>query len=776
MLGTDIFGSGFDFSVRVMEGAGAFVCGEETALLASIEGRRGMPRPRPPFPAESGLWGKPTNINNVKTLGSVPPIISQGADWFASIGTEKCPGTTVFALTGKIANSGLVEVPLGTPLSTIVFDIGGGITGGKKLKAVQTGGPSGGCIPAHLVNTPVDYESLAELGSIMGSGGMIIMDDDSCMVDIARYFLAFTQLESCGKCIPCRWGTKQMQDILEDIVAGRGREGDIELLLELGAAATSGSLCALGRTAANPVLSTIRYFRDEYDAHIRDHHCDAGVCADLFSARCSNACPANVQVPGYVSLIGEGRFDEALRLHREHNPLASICGRVCFHPCESKCVRATLDQPVAIRALKRFMTEQETELQLPEIRESEENSKRKVAVIGSGPAGLSCAYFLTRLGYRPVIFEKDASPGGMLVQAIPAYRLPREEVGREIGLIESLGAEIETGKALGRDFTLKGLKDEGYEAVFLGVGAPEGVRLGLPGEDGPGVSDALAFLREYNVEGSAAVGDEVVVVGGGNSAIDAARTARRLGAKHVTILYRRERLQMPAWAEEVDAACEEDVDIAPLTAPREILRDAQGKVQGIVCQKMTLGAYDRSGRRRPVAGDAPDVTVPCDQVIVAVGQSLDTRAFLDGLPVQTKDGWIKVDKATGSTSVGWIFSGGDAATGPASVVEAIGAGERAAVAIDRYLTGEDHAFWREDAILDTYFDPGADPVATPRARVAHLEPATRACSFAEVEQPWELDVAVGEAKRCLRCDYGKGVQAEAALATAGRLAPTSKEK
>jgi NADH-quinone oxidoreductase subunit F len=588
---------------------------------------------------------------------------------------------------------------------------------------------------------------------------MIVMDDDSCMVDLARYFLSFTQLESCGKCIPCRWGTKQMLDVLEDIVAGRGREGDVELLIELGTATKNGSLCALGGTAANPVLSTIRYFRDEYDAHIREHRCEAGVCVDLYSARCSNACPANVQVPGYVSLIGEGRFDEALRLHREHNPLASICGRVCFHPCESKCVRATIDQPVAIRALKRFMTEQETEIQIPEVRASEENSQRKIAVIGAGPGGLSCAYFLARLGYRPVIFEKEESPGGMLTQAIPAYRLPRRELDREVGMIESLGVTIETGKALGRELTLRGLRDEGYEAVFLGVGAPDGVRLGVPGEEGAGVSDALAFLREYNVSGHPTVGKQVVVVGGGNSAIDAARTARRLGADHVTILYRRERLQMPAWAEEVDAACEEDVDILPLVTPREILRNAEGGVTAVVCRRMALGGYDSSGRRRPVPSDFPDVTVPCDQVIVAVGQSLDLHAILDGVPVASENGWIKVDRTTGSTSVEWIFAGGDAVTGPASVVEAIGAGERAAVAIDKYLTGADHAFWRPDAVLDTYFDPGAEPVATQRAEVLRVDPGTRACSFVEVELPWEADVAQAEAKRCLRCDYGKGAQA-----------------
>ena len=268
----------------------------------------------------------------------------------------------------------------------------------------------------------------------------------------------------------------------------------------------------------------------------------------MFRSACSNACPASVNIPGFVSLVGEKRYAEALRLHRERNPLVSICARVCFHPCESKCQRANLDEAVAIRGVKRFLAEQETDPQLPEVLVSAENAARKVAVVGAGPAGLSCAYFLARLGYRPTIFEAQESAGGMLVQAIPAYRLPREELGREISMIERLGVTIATGKALGRDFTLAGLKEQGYEAVFMGVGAPQGVKIGVPGDDAAGVTEALSFLRDYNVNGTATVGKNVAVIGGGNAAIDAARTALRLGAESVTILYRRTRAQMPAWA------------------------------------------------------------------------------------------------------------------------------------------------------------------------------------------------------------------------------------
>jgi len=281
LLGDNILGSNFSFHITIKQGAGAFVCGEETALMASIEGRRGMPQPRPPFPAQSGLWGKPTNINNVETWGNVSAILQRGSDWYVSYGSEGSKGTKTFALAGKIKRTGLIEVPMGTTLRQIIYDIGGGTPNGKGFKAAQTGGPSGGCLSADFLDLPVDYESLTQAGSIMGSGGLVIMDEDTCMVDIARYFVNFTKSESCGKCVPCRLGTKQMLDILDDITKGKGKIEDIDLLINLGNAVKAGSLCGLGQTAPNPVLTSIRYFRDEYEAHIRQHRCPAGVCQAL---------------------------------------------------------------------------------------------------------------------------------------------------------------------------------------------------------------------------------------------------------------------------------------------------------------------------------------------------------------------------------------------------------------------------------------------------------------------------------------------------------------
>lgn len=304
LLGDNILGSDFSFDIELRLGAGAFVCGEETALIASIEGKRGMPKPRPPFPSVKGLWGKPTTINNVETLANIPVIINKGGDWFGSIGTETTKGTKVFALTGKINNSGLIEVPMGTTLREIIFDIGGGIANGKKFKAAQSGGPSGGVLTEAHLDTPIDYENLQKLGSIMGSGGLIVMDEDDCMVDVAKFYLEFTVDESCGKCAPCRIGGKQMHGILDDISKGNGKMEDFDLIKKLGHAMQRASLCGLGQTAPNPVLSTIRYFKEEYLAHIQDKKCPAGKCKDLVTytiiedkcigcTLCARRCPVN---------------------------------------------------------------------------------------------------------------------------------------------------------------------------------------------------------------------------------------------------------------------------------------------------------------------------------------------------------------------------------------------------------------------------------------------------------------------------------------------------
>jgi len=756
LLGRRILGHDFDFTLEIRMGSGAFVCGEETALIASIEGRRGEPRPRPPFPAQKGLWGKPTVLNNVETYANVPAILLNGGDGYAAHGTASSKGTKAFALAGAVRNTGLVEVPIGTTLGELIYDIGGGIQGGKPFKAAQIGGPSGGCVPRAHLSVPLDYESLAELGAIMGSGGLIVMDEDACMVDVARFFMEFVQEESCGKCPPCRVGTKRMLEILERICDGRGRMEDLDALAELGAFIKDASLCGLGQTAPNPVLSTLRHFHHEYIAHIRDRHCEAGVCPGLVRAPCQSACPAGVDIPGFVALTGEKRYAEALRLHRERNPFAAVCARVCFHTCEDRCRRASLDDSVSIRGVKRFMVDQEVVVQKPECREDAANAARRVAIIGAGPAGLSCAYFLARLGYKPVVFERESRPGGMLVQAIPAYRMPRELVAREIRMIESLGVTIRTRQSLGVEFTLESLRADGFESVCLAVGAPEGVLLPVAGADAANVTEAMRFLREYNIRGSVPVGREVVVIGGGNAAIDAARTALRLGAESVTILYRRTREEMPAYAEEIEAAVEEGVRIECLQAP-ESFEVVDDHVAAVRCRPMRLGGFDRSGRRRAEAGEAAATRLPADQVIVAVGQTLDARGLVGDLDIVSESGWIDVDPVSGQTTCDWLFAAGDAVSGPWSVVGAIGAGEKAAVGMDRFLTGESHAFWRTYRPVQTDFDPEADPSMTPRAAMPVMPIDRRRSNFDEVEQSWDEGTAVRQSLRCLRCDYGKSL-------------------
>ena len=357
LLGDDILGRGFNFNIELVEGAGAFVCGEETALISSLEGNAGRPKPRPPFPAQKGLWGYPTNINNVETWYNVAPIIAKGPAWFTETGSNKSPGTKVFSLVGKVKNTGLVEMPLGTPLKTFVYDVGEGSSSGHPVKAVQTGGPSGGCIPQEMFDTPVDYETLAKLGSIMGSGGMVVMDDDNCMVDVARYFIEFTHSESCGKCVPCRVGLDKSLRILNQFTQGKGTEEDLNSLDELGRMIRDTSLCGLGQTAPNPVLTTMRHFHHEFEDHLRAHRCRAGVCQDLALSPCENSCPLHMNIPRFLQLYKEGKLDEAFESVILDNPLPASTGRVCQHPCDNRCRRHAMDEAVNMREVHRLIAD-----------------------------------------------------------------------------------------------------------------------------------------------------------------------------------------------------------------------------------------------------------------------------------------------------------------------------------------------------------------------------------------------------------------------------------
>ncbi len=760
-LGRDILGSGFDFTIYVKEGAGAFVCGEETALMASIESRRGMPRPRPPFPAESGLEGKPTIINNVKTLASVPIIIDRGADGFASIGTEKSKGAAVFALTGKIANSGLVEVPMGTPLSTIIFDIGGGIPRGKQFKAVQTGGPSGGCIPARFFDTPVEYETLSQLGSIMGSGGMVVMDETTCMVEIARYFLSFTQAESCGKCVPCRLGTKQMLEILTRITQGKGRESDIDILLNIAKTVKECSLCGLGQTCPNPVLTTLNYFRDEYEAHIKEKRCPAAVCDALMISPCQHTCPVGINIPKYVAHIAAGEYFEAIETIRERNPFPAICGRICHHPCEGRCRRGELDESVDIRALKRFAADWyfDHASELPEPVPFPKTKNQKIAVVGAGPCGLSCAYFLAQMGYPTTIFEVLPVGGGMLSVAIPDFRLSREVIEREIEYIIKRGVEIKFDTPINVNFTVEDLRKGGFEAVFIAAGAQRSQRIGIPGEieDLEGFYHGLRFLRDVKVGKPVRIGRRVAVIGGGNVALDASRTSLRLGADEVDIFYRRSREEMLVTEVEYNEALAEGIRINFLVSPTRIVSD-KWKVTGLQCILMRLAEPDVRGRRRPIPIPGSEFFVEADTVIAAVGQAPDL-SFLppDSSLERTRWERLVVDENRLATNLPGVFAGGDFVSGPGMVIDAIAAGRRAAIAIDKYLRGDTsrvEIYDLKPSVIEEVISKEEEETWEPQFRpeMSRLPIEERKRSFKETELGFSDEKAGQEAKRCLRCD------------------------
>lgn len=747
LLGEDILGSGFSFDLEIRIGAGAFVCGEETSLLNSIEGRRGEPRQKPPFPFESGLRDKPTIINNVETLANVAPILLRGARWYRGFGTEKSAGTKVFALAGDIVNTGIIEVPMGIPLGDIVYKIGGGVRGGKAFKAIQSGGPSGGCLTKAHLNTPVDYESLAALGAIMGSGGLVVMNEDTCMVDTARYFMDFIREESCGKCLPCRVGTKRMLEILERITQGLGRKGDLELLEELAETLKQTAMCGLGQTASNPVLSTLRHFREEYETHIRDAHCMAGVCAELQESPCRNACPAQVFVPGYLSLAAAGKLVEAYQLIRMDNPFPAVCGRVCTHPCEAHCRRSQVDEAVSICEVKRFVGDYalRDEYHIPLVEPLAPTGK-SVAVIGSGPSGLTCAYYLAQLGHEVDVYEAESVAGGVLYWGIPQFRLPKEVLAKEIRAIEASGVRIHLDTRVGRDVTMEGLR-EGHDAVYIAVGTQKSRALEIPGESAGGVESGLQFLRRIGLNLDKRVPERLVVVGGGSTAMDCARTALRLGARQATVVYRRTADQMPAGSEELAEARAEGVEILPLASPQEVLT-ADGKAVGIRLIRRELGDYGSDGRRRSVEIPGSEFMIACDGVVTAINQDVDSRFTRE----EARPAPLGVDRFTSRTSQEGVFAGGDASPWGANVVVgAIADGKRAARNIDAYLGGSGQLHKGPQPEIP-YIEDNEVTEPHPRFPVRTLEPERRLAGFDEVALGYHKLDAMAESLRCLHCE------------------------
>lgn len=687
----------------------------------------------------------------METLANAAPIILNGAAWYRQFGTEKSAGTKVFALAGDIINAGIIEVPMGIRLGDIIYKIGGGITGGRKFKAIQSGGPSGGCLTGEHLNTAVDYESLAKLGAIMGSGGLVVMSENTCMVDTARYFMDFIRDESCGKCLPCRNGTKRMLEILERITEGRGEEGDLELLEELAETIRQTAMCGLGQTAPNPVLSTLRYFRNEYEEHIYEKHCRAGVCSELQTSPCRNACPANVFVPGYISLLSAGRFEDAYRLIRQDNPFPSVCGRICTHPCEDRCRRAQVDEAVSICSLKRFIGDYVLQdgYEIPKV-EAKPSTGKRISVIGGGPSGLTCAYYLANLGHEVHVYEAENVAGGVLYWGIPEYRLPKDVLAKEVKAIEQSGVSIHCNVRVGETISFEALKSQS-DAVYVAIGTQQSRTLGIPGEDLPGVENGLIFLKRIGLKQNFTVPERLVVIGGGSTAMDVARTAVRLGSKEVTVVYRRTEREMPAGAEEIQEAREEGIRIITLASPVRIM-ERGGAVCGIELVKRQLTDYGSDGRRRSAHIEGSEFVLECDGIITAINQDVDhkfhqtTQLDFDG------KGRIDVHQFTSRTSEEGVFAGGDTSPWGANVaVNAIADGKKAAVNIDKYLGGSGElnmGEWMEIPVI-----PDME-VTEPHMRfpVRTLPVDERIDNFKEVACGFHKLDAIGEAFRCLHCD------------------------
>jgi NADH-quinone oxidoreductase subunit F len=567
------------------------------------------------------------------------------------------------------------------------------------------------------------------------------------------YFLQFTLEESCGQCVPCRVGLKQMHDLLEKITLGHGTLADLEKLGKLAHTVKNTSLCGLGQTAPNPVLSTLQYFRHEYLEHIQDKSCRAGVCAALYYAPCENACPANVDAASYVSYMAEGRLQEAYLRHMENNPFPIACSRVCPAFCEKKCSRGKYDQSIAIREIKRLFADWAIEQRMGFL-PPKTPKKERVAIVGAGPAGLACGFYLTRMGYQPVVFDAQPVAGGMMKLGIPDFRLPKDKLAEEIEVIARAGVEIRLNRPVK---SIDDLKKQGFQAVFLGTGAWTAQPLNVPGVDLKGVLSGIDFLREVNLGKKVEVGRKVIVIGGGSTAMDAARVAKRLGAEKVQLLYRRTRAEMPAWPEEIEEALEEGIEMDFLVNPLKV-EGPKGKATGLTCLRTELGEFDESGRRKPMPIKGSEFTLPVDSLILCLGQKLS--GGLNGASLKLdRRGQIDVDPRTLATNLPGIFAGGDSVN-PSTIIESVAQGRKAAVEIDRYFGYEGKLFEKERKPVAVTYDEEAYLKNIPRKKPRLEEVERRIRSLAqEVSLGLLQEEAREEARRCLHCDRNQPVAA-----------------
>ena len=642
-------------------------------------------------------------------------------------------------------------------MTDILFSSWGGVVTDNR------GRPEAERKPPAALQLPLEFDKERKIKAFLGWDGIAIRDPDVDLLDLTRAYLEAVQKESCGKCTPCRVGTRIMASILNRICDGQGRPEDLEKIRSLGETIQKSSKCNLGQTGPRPVLDALTHFRERFEEAIASKRkIPRGEYKVKVTAPCMSACPSHLPIVNYIELIKEGRFLESLAAIREATCLAGVLGRVCIRPCEDNCRRGLVDEPVSIKWLKRFVADYELEKRKHPETKKEAVRSEKVAIIGAGPAGLSCAYYLALKGYPVTIFERLGEPGGMAAVGIPDYRLPRDILRYEASLVQELGVEIRYNTQVGKDITLSQMFEQGYKAIFIAVGAQTNTPMGVEGEDKgyKGFIPGVFYLLEINLgRDPYPEGKKVVVVGGGNVAIDCVRSSFRIGKPDVNLVYRRTKKEMPADRVEIHDAEEEGVKFHFLCNPVRILAE-EGKVVGVECIRMELGEPDESGRRRPVPIKGSEFVIETDILIPAIGQAIDL-SFLepqDGVKT-TKRSTISVEEGTFKTSREGIFSAGDCVTGPDVLVRAAGHGKRAAEKIDLFLRGLEVKVSEEERLealvekikVFNKEEKVGIPGGTKRAMLKLLPPETRKWVFDEVEEGFPLPVAQKEAERCLRC-------------------------